>query len=113
MANLGQSTILIVTHSLTYSGAPLVALDLASYLSRYFRTILINMNSKTELILRRKVPKDIEVVDFPMWMNYFLIRLINLIIRRVTFEKISLRKIWFLFMITKYKSKYIIFNTLK
>jgi len=111
MANLGQSTILIVTHSLTYSGAPLVALDLASYLSRYFRTILINMNSKTELILRRKVPKDIEVVDFPMWMNSYLIRLINLIIRRVTFEKISLRKIWFLFMITKYKSKYIIFNT--
>lgn len=108
---LDRSKILIVTHSLTYSGAPLVALDLASYLSRYFKTNLINMNPTTDLSLRRKVPKNIETVDFPLWMISYLFRLVNFLIRVITFDKISLRKIWFLWLIIKYKPKYIIFNT--
>ncbi len=106
-----QSKILIVTHSLSYSGAPLVALDLASYLSRYFKITLINMNPTTDLRLRRKIPKNIEALDFPLWMISYLIRIVNLVTKFITFDKISIRKIWFLWLIKKYKPKYIIFNT--
>lgn len=104
---------IIVTHSLTYTGAPLVALDLAEYFARHFKVILINMNPTTQEHLQRKTPIGIKTIDFPLCLHKipFFLRFINRLIRGATWGKINLRKIWFFWMMIIYKPNYIIFNT--
>ena len=113
MTDRGKSKMVIVTHSLTYTGAPLVALDLAEYLTRHFKVILINMNPTTQEHLRRKTPTGIKNIDFPLCLHKipFLLKLVNRLVRGVTWGKINLRKIWFFWIMAIYKPKYIIFNT--
>ena len=113
MKDLGKSKIVIVTHSLTYSGAPVVALDLAEYLSRYFNVILINMNPTTQAHFRRKIPTDVKTIDFPLclYKSPLFIKLMNRLVRVVTCRKINLSQLWFFWMMKIYKPKYTIFNT--
>ena len=113
MKDWGKSRMVIVTHSLTYTGAPVVALDLAEYFSQYFNLTLINMNPTTQAHLRRKIPTGVKTIDFPLCLHKipFFLRLMNRLIRIATLGKINLRKFWFFWMMTIYKPKYIIFNT--
>ncbi|MDB4154687.1 hypothetical protein N9682_06125 [Candidatus Pelagibacter sp.] len=114
MKDYRKSNIVVVTHSLTYSGAPLVALDLAEYLLRYFNVTLINMNPTTQAHLRRKIPTGVKTIDFPPSLQQnipFFIKWMNRLVRGATWGKINLRKIWFFWMMAIYKPKYIIFNT--
>lgn len=113
MKDLDKSKMVIVTHSLTYTGSPFVALALTEYFSHYFNVTLININPTTKAHLRRKIPKGVKTIDFPLCLHKvpFFLRFINRLIRAVTLGKINLRKIWFFWMMRISKPKYIIFNT--
>lgn len=104
----------MVTHSLTYTGAPLVAIDLAIYLSYYYDVILINMNSEVPILKRRNVPSKIKTVDVPYWLENpkLLVQIINKFISICTKKKLSMRKLWFYFLLKIKNPEIILFNTL-
>ena len=108
-----SNVIFIVSHSLTYTGAPLVALDIADYLKNSHNISLINMNPGVKIEHQRQVPQGINLIHLPIWLQRpsMILSIANKILRLLTKKKVNLKKAWFFLLVKTKRPKKIIYNT--
>lgn len=104
--------VVIVSHSLTLTGAPKVALDVALYLSSFSRVVLLNLNPQKEQ-LALPANSSITVHSFPahLFLDNNLFVLLDRLLRLASNQYLSLKKLWFLLFLLKARPVLTIFNT--
>jgi hypothetical protein len=105
--------IILVSHSLSLSGAPKVLIDLANFLlkNKYDVTVVcVNSQSKMNRESELRGGKVINMPS-PYLRSIFVVKLINYFLRIFINKRIGLRNLWFGNVLKKENPDIIIFNT--
>lgn len=105
--------LMIVSHSLSRTGAPKVALDIAYYFEQQYKVVLLSLNQNTP---NKWLVEDSMIVhELPRCFSSLsckFLRLINSVVSFVSFKNYNLKRLWFLFLLAKYRPIAVIHNTM-
>lgn len=104
---------MIVSHSLSRTGAPKVALDIAYYYKNKYKVVVLSVNSSTTN--KWAVMSNVKVHELPITFlspSSIFMRLVNKIVSVLSFKSLDLKGLWYLYYLLKYWPSAVIHNTM-
>ena len=108
-----KKCMIIISHSLSRTGAPKVALDIANYFKNQYKVVVLSINSNTAN--KWAVNGDIKLHELPFLFlspSSRFMRLVNKIISTLSLKKFDLKGLWYLYFLIKYRPSFVIHNTM-